>query len=181
MLSVLAVSACGDPPLRGLAVDPPRPVAAFQFSLPTGATFSTAPEPGRPMLVFFGYTHCPDVCPITLADWKRAKAKLGARGDQVRFLFVTVDPERDTRPVAQRYAGQFDAAFMGLSGDSATTAGIMRAFGVSAARESSADSSNYFVSHSGQTFLVNDQGTLVAMYPLGMGWEALVHDLEILL
>lgn len=178
---LVAVMACADPQLRGLAVDPPRTIADFQFTLPTGAQYSTAPEAGRPTLVFFGYTHCPDVCPLTLADWKRAKGKLGARGDRVRYLFVTVDPERDSRPVAQRYAAQFDAAFMGLSGDSATTTGIMRAFDVSAARESSADSTNYFVSHSGQTFLVDDHGRLVSMYPLGMGWEALVHDLEILL
>lgn len=180
--TVFGLLACtGDRQLHGVMIDPPRAIESFQFATATGATYSTAPEPGRPMLVFFGYTHCPDVCPLTLADWKRAKTELGDKGTKVRYVFVTVDPERDTRAVAQRYAAQFDAAFIGLSDTSDTLARMMSAFGVTAARESSTDSTRYFVSHSGQSFLLNDRGELVAMYPLGMGWDALVQDLKTLL
>ena len=133
------------------------------------------------MLVFFGYTHCPDICPTTLADWKRAKAKLGSDGNRVRFLFVTVDPERDTPEVADRYAKQFDPSFIGVSGDSATTAGIMSAYGVRAVREPAPDSSTYTMGHSAYTFLVDSRGRIIAMYSMGMGWEILAADLKTLL
>ena len=180
--ALASFSACAkDRQLHGVMIDPPREVASFNFALPTGAAYSTAPESKRPMVVFFGYTHCPDVCPTTLADWKRAKQKLGRDGDRVRFVFITVDPERDTPAVADRYAKQFDQAFAGLSGDSTTTAGIMKSFGVAAAREAITDAKTYFVSHSGSTFLVDARGRLIAMYPLGIGWEALAADLEAIL
>lgn len=159
-------------------MDPPRPIPGFSFSLPTGGRYDTTPDGARPTVVFFGYTNCPDVCPTTLADWKRAKRELGADGDRVRYLFVTVDPARDTPAVADRYAKQFDSTFVGLSGDSATTHDIMQAFGVSAARESSTDSTRYLVSHSAQSFLLDASGRLIAMYTFGMGWDVLAADLK---
>lgn len=167
--------------LHGVMIDPPRDVASFQFTLPSGAVYNTAPEADRPMVVFFGYTHCPDVCPTTLADWKRAKQKLGRSADRVRFLFVTIDPERDTALLADKYAKQFDNAFVGVSGNTTTTSGILAAFGASAARESGGDSLRYLVSHSAQAFLVNAKGQLIAMYPFGIGWQALADDLESIL
>ena len=177
----LLLSACsGEPTLRGVLVDPPREIPGFTFTLPSGERFETAADGSRPTVLFFGYTNCPDVCPTTMVDWKRAKQKLGAHGDSVRYLFVTVDPERDTPAVADRYAKQFDTAFLGLSGDAATTASIMQAFGVSAAREASTDSTRYLVSHSAQTFLLDASGRLIAMYTFGMGWDVLAADLEAL-
>ena len=98
---------------KGMAVDPPRDMPTFVFTKADGSRFTTAPEPGRPMVLFFGYTHCPDVCPTTLADWKRVRAKLGDEASAVRFVFVTVDPDRDTPAVAERYARMYDAAFEG--------------------------------------------------------------------
>jgi protein SCO1/2 len=87
---------------KGMAVDPPRDMPAFVFTRTDGSTFSTAPEPGRPTVLFFGYTHCPDVCPTTLADWKRVRATLGDDATRVRFVFVTVYPDRATPAVAER-------------------------------------------------------------------------------
>ena len=182
LTALFSLSACRvDRQLHGVMIDPPRDVASFEFTLPSGALLRTAPEPGRPIVLFFGYTHCPDVCPTTLADWKRARQKLGKAGERVRFVFVSVDPERDTPAVALKYARQFDPSFVGVSGDSAITARMMKEFGVAAARESYTDASHYFVSHSGSAFLVDDTGRLVAMYPLGIGWEALAADLALVL
>ena len=164
--------------VRGVAVDPPRAVAAFDFTSADGRTVPLAPPADGPLVVFFGYTHCPDVCPTTLADWKRAKAKLGTDGDRVRFMFVSVDPARDTPAVADRYAKQFDRAFIGVSADDAMLARVMAAYGATAAREGGPDSTNYTMAHSGQSFLVDAAGRLVAMYPLGMGWDVLAADLK---
>ena len=164
---------------KGMAVDPPRDMPAFVFTRTDGSTFTT--EPGRPMVLFFGYTHCPDVCPTTLADWKRVRARLGDDARAVRFVFVTVDPDRDTPAVAERYARMYDAAFEGVSGDAITTSRIMEAFGVAAAREPGTNATGYLVSHSSQVFLVDSHGKLVALYPFGTGWDALAADLERLL
>lgn len=166
---------------KGLAVDPPRAMPTFAFTRADGSRVSTAPEPGRPMVLFFGYTHCPDVCPTTLADWKRVRATLGDKANAVRFVFVTVDPERDTPAVAERYARLYDAAFEGVSGDARTTSGMMDAYGVAAAREAGTDATGYLVSHSSQVFLVDSHGKLVALYPFGTGWDALAADLARLL
>lgn len=182
LAALVSLAACAsERQLHGVMIDPPREIASFAFTLPSGAAMNTAPEAGRPMVLFFGYTHCPDVCPTTLADWKRAAQKLGKDAARVRFVFVSVDPERDTPAAADRYAKQFDTTFVGVSGDSTTTARIMNEFGVAAARESGTDSTNYSVSHSGSAFLVDAKGRLVAMYPFGIGWEALAADLKTVL
>jgi len=166
---------------EGVAVEPPRVMPATRFVRPDDRPYVLGPEEGQPAVVFFGYTHCPDVCPTTLADWKRVKAKLGADAARVRFLFITVDPDRDTPEVADRYARQYDSAFVGLSGDPITTARILESFGVAAAREEGTSASGYLVSHSSQVFLLDGAGRLVALYPFGTRWEALAADLARLL
>ncbi len=167
--------------LKGVVIDPPRDVPGFAFTQPDGSTFSTAAAEGRPLVLFFGYTNCPDVCPTTLADWKRVRAALGNRASQVRFVFVSVDPERDTPVVANRYAKQFDSTFVGVVGDSATTSGILAAFGAVAWRDNVQTAAGYFMNHSAQVFLVDERGRLVAMYPFSSGWDLLAADLERLL
>jgi protein SCO1 len=166
---------------EGVAIDPPRPMPAFSFTLADSSTYSLGPSEGQPLVVFFGYTHCPDVCPTTLADWKRVKAQLGSDAARVRFVFITVDADRDTPAVAERYARQYDSTFVGLSGDAPTTARLLEAFGVAAAREEGTAASGYLVSHSSQVFLIDGDGRLVALYPFGTRWEALAADLGRLL
>ncbi len=177
----LALVACGEPNWRGIVIEPARDIPAFRFVRSNGDTFSTAPQDGRVTLVFFGYTHCPDVCPVTLADWTRAKAALGDKGNRVRWLFVSVDPARDTPTVAEAYAKQFDPAFLGLSGDSATTAGIQQAFTVASYETPGATAADYLVTHASQSFLVDDTGQLRAMYSFNSGVDAMVSDLQRLL
>jgi protein SCO1/2 len=155
--------------------------AGFQLTDHNGKPRTLADFRGKVVVIFFGYIHCPDVCPTTLADWKRAKQKVGADAAKVRFVFVTVDPERDTPQIADAYATQFDPSFVGVSGDAATTAAIMASFGVTAAKETGTAASNYLVSHSAQAFLVDDRGRVIAMYPFGIGWDALAADLESIL
>jgi len=169
------------PRFEGVAVDPPRDMPTVAFTRQDGSRYTLGPAEGRPLVVFFGYTHCPDVCPTTLADWKRAKAELGDKAARVRWVFVTVDPDRDSVSVAERYARQYDSTFVGLSGDAPTTAKVMEAYGVAAAREDGTPGSGYLVSHSSQVFLLDGAGKLVALYPFGTRWEALAADLAQLL
>ncbi|MBL0940060.1 MAG: SCO family protein [Gemmatimonadaceae bacterium] len=181
-LTFAILAACNrEPKFEGVAIDPPRPMPNFEFVRSDSTRVALAPEAGRPLVLFFGYTHCPDVCPTTLADWTRVKSKLGAKAERVRFVFVTVDPDRDTPDVAQRYARQYDSTFVGVSGDGPTTAAITSAYGVASAKEDQQTAAGYLVSHSSQVFLVNDAGALVALYPFGTRWESLAADLEQLL
>ncbi len=182
-LSLLLASAgCGKgAPLRGVTIDPPRVVPTFSFTRASGAAFSTAPEGDHFTVLFFGYTHCPDVCPTTLSDLHRVKRALGDDAIRVRWLFVTVDPERDSRAVTEKYAQRFDSTFIGLSGDSSTTTRMQAAFGVASIHEAPMADSISMVSHSSPVFLVDPLGRLVTMYPFGSGWDALLADLRRLL
>jgi protein SCO1/2 len=172
---------CGEPAWQGVAIDPPPGIPGFTFVTAGGDTVHTAAEPGRPTLVFFGYTHCPDVCPLTLSEWTKVKRDLGADAARVRWHFVTVDPTRDTPAVAEAYARQFDPDFLGLSGDSATVADIQKAFSVASYETPGRTPDDYLVTHAAQVFLVDDAGRLRAMYPFDAGPEAMLADLRRLL
>ncbi len=200
-LSVLA--ACS-PQLKGEAVSPARDLPAYEFTRADGSRFSTGPANDQLTVLFFGYTHCPDICPTTLADWKRVHGKLGADTAKVRFVFVSIDPERDTPAIAQQYVASYHPSFVGLAGDSATVWRMVKTFGVAVIPDNAqaeqpnpvpmpagpsmanmqhmhgADSTK-LIGHSSQAFLLNAKGQLVAMYPPGTGWQTLLADLQALL
>jgi protein SCO1/2 len=113
---------------------------------------------GKAVLVFFGFTHCPDVCPTTLADISQVMKGLGPDAERVQVLFVTVDPERDTREELGKYVTAFDPRFLGLYGDAAATQRAAREFKVYYEKRKTAD--GYSVDHSGQTYVIDPQGRL---------------------
>jgi protein SCO1/2 len=113
---------------------------------------------GKVVVLFFGFTHCPDVCPTTLADLSQVMKQLGPDAERVQVLFVTVDPERDTPEVLGKYVGAFDPRFLGLYGDAAATQRAAREFKVFFEKRKSAD--GYSVDHSGQTYVIDPQGRL---------------------
>jgi len=110
------------------------------------------------VVVFFGFTHCPDVCPTTLADLSQVLKALGPDADRVQVLFVTVDPERDTPEVLGKYVGAFDPRFLGLYGDAAATQRAAREFKVYYEKRKTSD--GYSIDHSGQTYVIDPQGRL---------------------
>ena len=113
---------------------------------------------GKVVVLFFGFTHCPDVCPTTLADLSQVMKQRGPDAERVQVLFVTVDPERDTPEVLGKYVGAFDPRFLGLYGDAAATQRAAREFKVFFEKRKSAD--GYSVDHSGQTYVIDPQGRL---------------------
>jgi protein SCO1 len=115
---------------------------------------------GRLVLLFFGYTHCPDVCPLTLADTAQALKALGPGAEQVQVLFVTVDPERDTAEVLARYVPAFDPRFLGLRGSLEETQAAAREFKVFFEKRAGSAPDAYTVDHSAQTFVLDKQGRL---------------------
>jgi protein SCO1 len=113
---------------------------------------------GRAVVLFFGFTHCPDVCPTTLADLSQAIKVLGSDADRVQVLFVTVDPERDTREALAKYVTAFDPRFLGLYGDAAATQRVAKEFKIYFEKRKTGDS--YSVDHSAQSYVIDPQGRL---------------------
>jgi protein SCO1 len=124
----------------------------------TGGPRSLADFRGKAVVVFFGFTHCPDVCPTTLADVSQVIKQLGPDAERVQVLFVTVDPERDTKEVLGKYVTAFDPRFLGLYGDAAATQRAAKEFKVYYEKRKTGDS--YSVDHSGQSYVIDPQGRL---------------------
>ena len=115
---------------------------------------------GKAVVLFFGFTHCPDICPTTLADVAGAMKKLGADAERVQVLFVTVDPERDTREVLAQYVPAFDPRFLGLYGDADATLRVAKEFRIYFAKNPGSAPGAYTIDHSAQGFVYDPQGRL---------------------
>ncbi len=177
---VLATVACGEP-MRGIEYRNAEPAAALVFSTSDGTRFDLASQKGKIVLVYFGYTHCPDVCPTTMSGWARAKRALGDEAADVRWVFVSMDPDRDSPELAQQYAKQFDPSFIGLTGTAEEIEALERAWGISAYPEGDTREGNYTVAHPAQSFLVDRDGKLRYLYEPGVSGEDLAEDLRKLL
>ncbi|MHB1166881.1 MAG: SCO family protein [Candidatus Nanopelagicales bacterium] len=129
----------------------------FALETTTGEAFTQADLKGAPSLVFFGYTFCPDVCPTTLAETAVWRQELGVDHADLRTIFVTVDPERDTKEVLAEYLGGFDPAVIGLVGTPEQTEAAKAAFGVMSEKVDSGDKF-YLVNHTASVFLINKDG-----------------------
>jgi protein SCO1 len=112
------------------------------------------------VVMFFGYTRCPDVCPTTLAELKAVKEQLGGDGKRLQVLFVTVDPERDTQRLLANYVPAFDPSFLGLYGDSATTARVAKDFRVFYQKSPGKTPGGYTVDHTAGSYVFDPQGRL---------------------
>jgi protein SCO1/2 len=130
--------------------------------------------------VFFGFTQCPDVCPVTLAEMAQVVRELGPDGKRVQVLFVTVDPERDTQQVLKQYVPSFNPAFIGLYGDAEATARAAKEFKIYYRKQPAKDG-HYSVDHSAGTYILDPEGRLRLFAQYGAGAPALLHDIRILL
>ncbi|HEX4928832.1 MAG TPA: SCO family protein [Burkholderiales bacterium] len=137
---------------------------------------------GKAVMLFFGFTRCPDVCPTALATLARARALLGDDATRVQGLFVTVDPKRDTPEVLAKYVTAFDPTFLGLYGDEAATGAAAKEFKIYYQAQKPGASGSYMVDHSGQMYLVDPAGRLrLYIRSHDAAPEAIAHDLRLLL
>jgi len=132
---------------------------------------------GRPFLVFFGFTHCPDVCPTTLFEVSEILRALGPDADRTRALFITVDPERDTPAVMKDYLSSFDPHLSGLTGDAAAVAAVAKAYRVYF-KKVPLDQGGYTMDHTAIVYLMDKQGRFVAPFSLKRTTEAAAADLR---
>lgn len=159
----------------------PEPLPAFRLLGHDGAPFDNAALRGRWTFLFFGFTHCPDVCPTTLAELAAAVKKLGADGDRVQVLLVTVDPARDTAAVLSQYVTAFDPRFLGLRGSPEETAAVAREFKVIYQKVEGKHPENYTMDHSAGTYIFDTRGRIRLYVGYGQGPEVFAHDIAQLL
>ncbi len=153
----------------------------FRLTDHNGKERTLADFRGKAVALFFGYTHCPDVCPTTLSDMANAVKLLGPDGQRVQVIFVTVDPKRDTPELLKNYVPAFNPTFLGLYGDAPATAKVTKDFKIYAAERPGKTPESYTVDHSAGLYLLDPQGRLRVFESHGQGAEAIAHDLAQLL
>lgn len=153
----------------------------FELTDPQGRLRRLADFRGKAVVVFFGYTQCPDVCPTTLAALADAMKQLGPDADRVQVLFVTVDPERDTPALLEQYVPAFDKRFLGLSGDADAIARTAKEFKIIYQKVPGSSPGTYTMDHSAGTYVFDPQGRLRLYVSNGQGSDVFAHDLRELL
>ena len=184
LLCILLFTACGDhelpSPYHAIDVTVPLEQADFHLTDSNGRSRSLADFRGKVVVLFFGYTHCPVVCPTTLADLAQVMRMLGKEAGRVQVLFVTVDPERDTPELLAKFVPAFYPTFLGLYGNAQATAQTAKSFGVSYEKQYYKKGGYTFL-HSDGTFLIGPKGQPLLLSRYGQPPELLVEDIRLLL
>jgi len=178
----LALAACeSGPAFRNTDVTGADFAGDFALTGHDGKPRTLADFRGKVVVVFFGYTQCPDVCPSTMTELAEVMQQLGPDADRVQVLFVTVDPERDTQELLSHYVPAFDKRFLGLYGDAEATARTAKAFKVFYQKVPGKTPGSYTVDHTAGSYVYDPQGKLRLFIKHGTGPEPIVHDLRMLL
>ncbi len=179
---LLGLAACADKPtflntdLTGLDY-----ARDFQLTDQNGKPRTLADFKGKAVLVFFGFTQCPDVCPTTMAEMATVMQKLGKDADRLQVLFITLDPQRDTQELLAKYVPAFDPRFLGLRGDEAATAKVAKEFKVFYQKVPGKDPANYTIDHTSGSYMYDPQGRIRLFVRHGQGPDPIVHDVKALL
>jgi protein SCO1/2 len=182
LLSLHPALAGEDAAFKSGVFDPPRMAPDFELQGSHGAPVSLSQFRGKVVILEFGFTHCPGVCPVTLANLARVFEKLGAASAEVQLVFVTVDPERDSPQRLREFLSFFNPAFVGTTGTAQQLEAVRQAYGVTATRAPSANKKlGYEVHHSSSIYLIDRAGKLRLQTPFGKPVDDIVHDLRLLL
>ena len=180
---VFALAGCGKsgPSFKASDVTGTSFGRGFELTAHDGKPRTLEDFRGKVVVMFFGYTQCPDVCPTTLAELSQVMKDLGADASRVQVLFVTVDPERDTTELLSRYVPAFNPTFLGLTGDAQAIARTAKEFKVIYQKQPGPNPGSYSMDHSAGTFIFDPQGRLRVYVSYGQGPEVFVHDIRELL
>lgn len=184
--AALALTACdrvgGDvPAFKSVDITGADYAQALSLADVDGQVRSLSEFRGKVVVVFFGYTQCPDVCPTTLAELAAARQILGPAGADVQGVFVSVDPARDTPPVLKAYVGSFGSDILALHGTDEQIKAAAKAFKVYFAKVPGKTDTTYTIDHTAASYVYDRQGRVRLFTRYGTGPEALAHDLRILL
>jgi protein SCO1/2 len=179
MLLSVAAQAAESEALKAGIFNPAREAPDFSVAGSDGAPLVLSAYRGKVVVLAFGYTSCPNVCPVTLAVLAQAHRKLGALGSQMQVIYITVDPERDSAARLKQYLAAFDPSFVGGTGSAQQMAAVRKSYGVTA--EKIGAGTDYAVAHSSFVYLITRDGKLRALMPFGHKADDYVHDISMLL
>jgi len=182
-LSLVGLSACSEPKPAFKAVDITGADYAKELNLPdqNGQVRKLKDFSGKLVVVFFGYTQCPDVCPTTMQELAEVKRLLGPDGDKLQAVFVTVDPERDTTELLKAYIENFDASFVALRPTQEQLPAIAKEFKIYFKRVEGKTPTSYTMDHSAGSYTFDAQGKVRLFNRYGTGAQALADDFKLLL
>jgi protein SCO1 len=179
----LLLAACAHN-FAGVAPTPIGPAPDFALTDENGQPFKLSDLRGKWILLTYGYTHCPDVCPLNLSHLRDVKKIVDPNGDQVQAVFVTIDPERDTADIMRQYVGhfdqQFDQKFKGLTGTPQEIAQAAKAYNVKYEKKASTSAGGYSMGHTADVYLVDPQFNWRMTFPFGVKAEEIAADLQYL-
>ena len=180
---ILTLLGCARSPASFKATDITGATFAREFALTdhTGKPRTLADFKGKVVVVFFGFTQCPDVCPTTLSAFREVREKLGADGDKLQVLFITIDPERDTQQLLSLYVPAFHPDFLGLYGDAAATEKVAREFKIVYMKNPGKTPTSYTMDHSAGVYIFDPQGRIRLFVSQGQSVDAYVQDVKLLL
>jgi protein SCO1/2 len=147
----------------------------------TGKLRTLADYKGKVIVLFFGYTHCPDVCPTTMSDLRNVMKQLGDKSDQVQVLFVTVDPERDTQEVLSKFVPSFDKRFVGLRGNAEQTKETLKNYKIFMSKVEGKSANDYSIDHSAGMYVFDKTGKIRVYFGYGQKINEMVSDIQKLL
>lgn len=153
----------------------------FRLTDHNGQVRTLADFKGKIVAMFFGYTHCPDVCPTTLSDFAAALKLMGPQAEQVQVLFVTLDPQRDTPALLKLFVPAFNPSFLGMYTDAESLKGLAKEYKVVYQKTSVKGPDDYLIDHSAGTYVYDQQGRLRLLVPYGSSPESIAQDLKALL
>lgn len=165
----------------GLPYDPVEPAPDFSLFDTSGQLVQLSDFRGKIVMLFFGYTNCPLACPTTLSIWKQVHQSLGADANDVRFVLISVDPERDTAEKLEQHLTIFNSDFIGLRGDMIDTESIAQAYNVYIEYEDVGSAAGYLIHHTALTYVIDKEGQLVMAFPYETGAPEITADLQYLI
>ncbi|MEB0139035.1 MULTISPECIES: SCO family protein [unclassified Undibacterium] len=182
-LLLCALAACDKPAEKFTNTDLTGLDYARDFALTDhhGKARTLADFKGKVVVMFFGYTQCPDVCPTTMVEMADVMKQLGPQAEQVQVIFVTIDPARDTQALLAEYVPNFDARFLGMYGDAAATAKVAKDFKVYYQKVDGNTPSSYTMDHTAGSYVFDKEGHIRLFLRHGQGTAPVVHDLKLLL
>jgi protein SCO1 len=178
--AIAAAALGGLPELPSVVYEPAQPMPDIVLTRHDGEPFRLSDYRGQVVALYFGYTNCPDVCPLTLSSYERALRELPeALRDEVHVVMVTVDPERDSAAVLANYVPRFDPGFVGATGDPREVQAALRSWRIRAEKEQvSADGSSYFMAHPSSSYVIDRTGARRLKVPHSISVEQLALDLR---
>lgn len=185
LLGVMAISWIGGRPLfgpprfHGTLIQSPQPAPNFTLNSAAGPV-SLHDFEDKVVLLYFGYTYCPDVCPATMSELKQAVALLGRRADDVQVMLISVDPQRDTPQQLAEYVSHFHDSFIGVTGNESDLLGVATQFGIYFEKQEGTAASGYLMDHTASVTVIDKRGHIRLLYPFGTSAEDIAADLKYL-